>query len=239
MSYFPEKRSRFPINPYNPRLRPLYEQFIQALYAACSPTTNDPAQLAYIAAARWPGFVAPLLNDWRGAEVTRKELDGDMDIDTDEDSLYPIPNTADTLRLLHTFKPTFIPALHALLPRLTTAQAWSGSNIPPESVRLSQPLSLSLPSLTNSASTSTTVPSAAEQAEARLRGLTTRTRVLLLASYVASFNPARTDARLFERTAEGVAARARRKKRSGGGGASPKKTPIKPTAASKVYLILN
>lgn len=233
ISIFPTKRSKRTIHPYNPRLRPLYEQFIQALYAACSPTTNDPAQLAYVASARWPGFVAPLLNDWRAIESAQLEVDDGTPLDTDDfdvDERFPIPSTADTLRLLHTFKPTFIPALNTLLPRLTTAQAWSEINTPPENVRLSQPLTLSLPALSTSSGTNLAGPS--EQADARLKGTTTRTRILLLASYVASFNPARTDAKLFERTAEGVATRARRKRRTAGG--SPKKTPIKPSGPTKV-----
>lgn len=230
LSKFPTRRLKYPIDPYNPRLVPLYEQFINALYAACSPTTNDSAQLAYVASACWPGFVTPLLNDWRAIESSQSDDSGDMTVDTDDDERFPIPNAEDTLRLLHTFKPAFLPALNALLPRLSTAQAWSDANMPPPSVRLSQPLTLSLPSTVSSNFAST-----AEQAEARLRGFTTRTRILLLASYLASFNPARTDARLFERTTEGVAKRARRKKRAATN-ASPKKTPVKPSGPAKVRL---
>ncbi|KAF8320008.1 hypothetical protein DL93DRAFT_2224917 [Clavulina sp. PMI_390] len=223
------RRSAKPIHPYNPRLKPLYEQFAQALYAACSPTTNDPAQLAYVASARWPGFVAPLLNDWTAEDAVRAEaMDVDQqEEDEDESVLYPLPTNDGVLRLLHTFKPTFIPAINALLPRLTTAQAWAAANEPPATVRLSQPLSLSLPSISSSSTLNASVPSAIELIESRLRGLTRRTKILLLASYVASFNPARTDARMFERTTEGVAKRARRKKRAaapvGGGAGSPSK----------------
>lgn len=228
LSKFPTRRLKYPIHRNNPRLKPLYERFIHALHAACSPTTNDPAHLAYIASACWPGFVTPLLNDWKAIELSQHDSNGDVTLDTNDEERFPVPNTADTLRLLHTFKPTFLPALNALLPRLTTAQAWSEENIPPSSVRLSQPLSLSLP-----ANTSSHFASAAEQAEARLRGFTTRTRILLLASYVASFNPARTDARLFERTTEGIAKRAKRKKRAAGA-VSPKKTPVKASGPAKV-----
>jgi origin recognition complex subunit 5 len=228
LSNFPTRRPRYPTHPNNPRLKPLYERFIHALYAACSPATNDPAQLAYIASACWPGFVTPLLNDWRAIESSQLDHNGDVTLDANDEERFPVPNTEDTLRLLHTFKPTFLPALNALLPRLTTAQAWSEANMPPSSVRLSQPLTLSLPSTISS-----NFASPAEQAEARLRGFTTRTRILLLASYVASFNPAKTDARLFERTSEGIAKRAKRKKRAGGA-ASPKKTPIKPSNSAKV-----
>jgi len=232
LSKFPAHHLKYPIHPNNPRLKPLYEQFIQALYAACSPTTNDPAQLAYVASACWPGFVTPLLNDWRAIESSQLDDNGDVTLDTNDDERFPVPNAEDTLRLLHTFKPTFLPALNALLPRLTTAQAWSDANIPPPSVRLSQPLTLSLPSITSSNFAST-----AEQVETRLRGFTTRTRILLLASYVASFNPARTDASMFERTSEGVAKRAKRKRKATAL-ASPKKTPAKSSGPAKVGFFL-
>lgn len=241
-SHFPSNRPRHPIHPYNPRLKPLYDQFIKALYSACSPTTNDPDQLAYIAAARWPGFAEPLLNDWRAIKdsLPAEEKEGnDIDLDVDaEEVRYPPPTNEDTMRLLHTFIPTFLPALNALLPRLTTAQAWAAVNMPPSNVRLSNPLSLSLPGYTSSSSSNNPLSGtgAVEQAEARLKGLTTRTRILLLASYVASFNPAPTDARLFERTAQGVAKRAKRKKRAAT--MSPRKTPVKASAASKVHLLI-
>lgn len=220
-SLFPSSSTqKYPtIHPYNPRLFPLYESYIQALYSACSLVTNSPDQLAYIAAARWPGFVAPLLNDWIVIASTLpsfSDLEENQDIRnvTDDPELFPAPSQDDTFRLLHTFKPTFLPALTALLPRLSSAHEWAEMNSPPGTARLSEPLSLAFSHNSASNSTSSSANTAAEL-EARLRTFPTRTKILLLASYIASFNPAKSDARLFERSVEGIAKRAKRKSRRG------------------------
>ena len=107
--------SRFPTDgdlaaaphAYHPALAQLYAQYANALYSICSPFTRDPHELAYVAAAQWPGFIAPVLE-------TRKDV---VEIQT-------IPEDM-RLRLLRVFLPSFTAALEALLPRKMHASAWS------------------------------------------------------------------------------------------------------------------
>ncbi|KAJ7054166.1 origin recognition complex subunit 5 C-terminus-domain-containing protein [Mycena amicta] len=48
---------------YHPSLRALYGTFSEAVVDVCSVYVQDPVELQYIAAARWPGFVQPVLDD--------------------------------------------------------------------------------------------------------------------------------------------------------------------------------
>ena len=147
VSLFPSASSKYPtIHHYNPRLLPLYESYVQALYSACSLVTNDPEQLAYVAAARWPGFAAPLVNDWLETASRLHPQSKQEDVHTipDDPTLFPAPSQDDTLRLLHTFIPTFLPAATTLLPRLSSAHDWAEANVPRGTPRLSEPFSLAL-----------------------------------------------------------------------------------------------
>ena len=107
--------SRFPTDgdqaaaphAYHPALAQLYAQYANALYSTCSPFTRDPHELAYVAAAQWPSFVAPVLDAQKGVA-----------------EFQAIPEDV-RLRLLRVFLPSFTAALEALLPRKMHANAWS------------------------------------------------------------------------------------------------------------------
>ena len=94
------------------------------------------------------------------------------------------------LRLLRVFLPTFTAALEALLPRRTHASAWSR-----------------IPDVIEGAG--------ADERNAEMvtiRSLTTLQKYILLAAFLASSNPPRTDVRMFARSRE-----TRFKRRRGGG----------------------
>lgn len=198
VNLFPPSRSSYEISPYNPRLHSIYTNYVKTLYSVCSPVTRDPQELAYIAAARWPGYVAPLLQDWKHIESQR--------MDDAEDFEYPMPSDDETLRLLTLFKSTFVTALNTLHPRLSHARAWAHEFAPSISLRLSDP------------STAVVLNTRGRQKKlgetsllASLHDLPARTRILLVASYLASHNPARTDIKMFGRMADGGKKKSKRK----------------------------
>ncbi|KAF9235741.1 putative origin recognition complex, subunit 5-like protein [Melanogaster broomeanus] len=90
------------------------EQYVDTLYSTISIYTNDPLELQYIAAARWPGFVKPLIDQYNKL-VQEAEEQG-----ADPPELDP-PGTEGRLRLFKYFLPTFTAALDALYPRITNA----------------------------------------------------------------------------------------------------------------------
>jgi origin recognition complex subunit 5 len=223
------------INYYHPSLQPLYGQFVESLYSVCALSTTDPGELAYIAAARWPGFVNPLLEDWRVERSRRVEakrslnLDETMEIDeldsNDHDEEidrepYALPSPDEHLRLLRLFSSTFTTAASALIPRTSDARTWALENAPPSTLRLSQPFgAASDPSIKRTAVTTQNVGIDG-------LGLGRKTKTLIVAAFVASFNPARTDVRMFVR-ADAIG---KKKKKRGG----PRK--MKPGAVAKVGL---
>ncbi|KAK2463847.1 hypothetical protein APHAL10511_004152 [Amanita phalloides] len=146
---------------YHPNLRQLYIHFVSILCDVCYPFTHDPREIHYIAAARWPGFVQPVLDEHRQrienlylrrarrAGVHPDDMDIDeehdesdeMEGDSDEDLL---PLSEDTrMRLSRLLKPTLTTALEELYPRLTNATAWARMNAPPPDLDI---ISLSRPS---------------------------------------------------------------------------------------------
>ncbi|KAI0260757.1 origin recognition complex subunit 5 C-terminus-domain-containing protein [Gloeopeniophorella convolvens] len=167
---------------YHPALASLYAQYASVLYSTCAPFTRDPQELAYIAAAHWPGFVAPILNAQGGA--------------TD---FQPIPEDV-RLRLLRAFSPTFTTALEALLPRRTHAGAWCRAIDVDDTRGIDE-----------------------KDAETAARSLPTLQKYILLAAFLASSNPARTDMRMFARHRD-----PRSKRRRGGGS---RKAPQRNTSA--------
>lgn len=133
--------SRFPTDgdlaaaphAYHPTLAQFYAQYANALYSICSPFIRDPHELAYIAAAQWPSFIAPVLEAQKGVA-----------------EFQTIPEDV-RLRLLRVFLPSFTAALEALLPRKMHASAWSrtsdlneGPDVDGKSV---ETVALSLPTL--------------------------------------------------------------------------------------------
>ncbi|PFH49483.1 hypothetical protein AMATHDRAFT_41543 [Amanita thiersii Skay4041] len=150
-----------PPSPYHPSLRQLYTHFVSVLCDVCYPFTYDSREIHYIASARWPGFVQPILDDHtlRLQRINRRKQnqslfsDTDMDIDgppdyssgdeTDDDDDTFRPPTEDTrMRLSRLFKPTLTSALEDLYPRLTNAAAWAKAHsAPPPLESSSLPLS--------------------------------------------------------------------------------------------------
>lgn len=193
-------------DPYNPALLPLYTHFASVLYSICAPFTRDPSELAYISAARWPGFAQPVLDDYRLSVQELRESGNDEDL-----ALGP-PTEDMRMRLTRLFTPSLTTALEMLYPRLTDASAWARDNAP-------GPNLLDLPPVQASSSLKLDVkPEAAAVADVLPR----MSKFILIAAFLGSTNPAKTDIRMFGRGPD------ERKKRRGGG---PRKGAGKNTVA--------
>ena len=156
------------------------------LYSTCAPFTHDPDELAYISAARWPGFVQPVL---------------DQHVRTGETEIAP-PSEDTRIRLMRFFAPSFTTALEQLYPRLIDAELWAQNNAPPADLL---------------AKTPTTLPPAVTLHRSSEPILLPRlAKFILLAAFLASTNPAKSDVRMFSRAPD----ERRRRKRN----ASPRKT---------------
>src|ERR1700731_2323915 len=94
---------------YHPALLPLHAQFASVLYDVCAPFTQDANELAYVAAARWPGFARSLLEE-RPDSSPASASGG-----------FVLPDEETRMRLIRHFTPSFTAALEALYPRLTHA----------------------------------------------------------------------------------------------------------------------
>lgn len=201
----------------------------------CSLYTKDPDELAYIAAARWPGFVQPVLDEHRqrvealnsrrargadddGGADEEEGVDID-DIDLDDPALLELrpPDEHTRMRLTRLFTDSFSRALEHLYPRRTNALAWARANVPPENL-------LSIPPR-QVVSVATRLPEECSRGEAPLRALPRMAKFVLVAAFLASTNPAKTDMRMFGRGPD-----ERKKKRKRG---SPRKMSAK-NAAVKV-----
>ncbi|EIW55782.1 uncharacterized protein TRAVEDRAFT_130191 [Trametes versicolor FP-101664 SS1] len=209
-----EASSSAALGAYNPALRPLYAHFIATLYSACGPFTHDPAELAYIAAARWPGFVQPILDAHRrlhAAQPDEEELNHE---DGTDDTLAP-PSEDVRLRLTRLFSSSLTSALEALYPRLTHAEHWAHTHSPPDDL-LAVP-----PAHASQALHTRTVALAAADADtgAGLEALPRMAKFILVAAFLASTNPARSDLRMFGR---GLDERTRRRRRKVGTPRKPK-----------------
>ncbi|KIJ93700.1 hypothetical protein K443DRAFT_684291 [Laccaria amethystina LaAM-08-1] len=176
----------------HPSLKPLYTHFITTLCDVCYPFTHDPHELAYIAAARWPGFVKPVLDANKG----------DMDLDADSDSEEPFqpPSEETRMRLSRLFNPSLSLALDALYPRLQNATDWAKANEPPPNLLDNPPTT-----------TKTAVPS--DEKDAGITCLPRLSKFILLASFLASTNPPKSDLRIFGR---GLDEKKKRKRRASG-----------------------
>ncbi|KIJ49693.1 hypothetical protein M422DRAFT_246764 [Sphaerobolus stellatus SS14] len=181
------------IHPYMPILRPLYSQYASAVYSVCSPYFVDDYELAYVTAACWPAFVAPLLSDWRAQLPERDEDAMDEGIPA-----LSLPIEESRMRLVGYFTPTFTRALEALYPRKQHASEWATLNEPSPQLRLSE-----LPIRSEQV--------AEEKNDELPPQLTTIGKYVLVAAFLASSNPAKTDIRLIGRAPED-----RKRKRGGG-----------------------
>lgn len=213
---------------HHPALQPLYKHYATTLYSVCSPFTTDPDELAYIAAARWPGFVQPVLDDHKRqieeyrarARLPQDEAVADSEGEEDDREETPElepPSEDVRIRLTRLFTPSFTAALDALYPRLTFAAAWARANVPDADLLSNPPRqSNSLPAR---------MPDE-QGSHGALECLPRMAKFILVASFIASTNPAKTDMRMFGR---GPDERAKRKRRGG----SPRKMSSK-SAAVKV-----
>lgn len=202
-------------NAYHPVLSSAYEKFAGILYDICVPFTNDPDELSYIAASRWPGYIQPILDDH-----ARRIKDDEMDVE------FSAPQEDVIMRLLGYFKPTFTVALEQLYPRATDATAWANSNKPTEEALphifpgydiTSQPKT--------GANRQLGVASTRRAINDQYKDLTRMSKFVLLASYLASMNPAKSDLRMFGR---GVDEKKRkRRKMARPVKAKPKSGPVK------------
>ena len=207
---------------YHPSLKPLYSYFVTSLYSICGPFTHDPLELGYVAAAHWPGFVQPVLDAHRKqlqevAEDPDDDPDAEGELDLDE---IPPLNDETRLRLLRLFTPSLTAALESLYPRLTSAAYWARIHVPPPDLLTIHPGHAPEVLLSqagkNASSANTTVTGGMTGASAE--ALPRMTKFVLIAAFLASTNPARSDLRMFGR---GPDERAKRRQRKVG-------TPRKP-----------
>ncbi|KAG9310424.1 putative origin recognition complex, subunit 5-like protein [Chiua virens] len=173
---------------YHPALQPLYEQYVETLYSAISIYTNDPLELQYIAAARWPGFVKPVVSQYDQL-VQQAEEEG-----SEAPALEP-PTTEARLRLIKFFLPTFTAALDALYPRLDNAADWAAKNDYTEGQ-----------SNGDGPSKRAALASGFEADH-----LPRMSKFILIAAFLASTNPSKSDLRMFGR---GPEERKKRRRRS-------------------------
>ncbi|KAF9449872.1 hypothetical protein P691DRAFT_774394 [Macrolepiota fuliginosa MF-IS2] len=162
---------------YDPSLNQLYTHYITMICDVCFPFIHDIDELAYIAAARWPGFVKPILSS----------------SPPDSDTVFPSEDTR--LRLIRLFNPTVTSALESLHPRLTNAADWAAANEPETNI-LEQSFGQIHSPVTKpgGAGAGTT-----QQPDAGLSSLPRMTKFILVASYIASTNPPKSDLRMFGR----------------------------------------
>jgi origin recognition complex subunit 5 len=179
---------------------PLYEQYVEHVYNVCSLYTTNIQELQYIAAARWPGFVKPVLQE-------QSEAYGDEDPDPDGIcNELTLPASDGRMRLLKFFTPSLTAALDVLYPRLSNATDWALANDPdmqaPDEAQCQ----------TNT------------EASIIVDHLPRMSKFILLAAFLASTNPAKSDVRMFGRGAD---KQKRRRRKS----ASPKKVGVQATVA--------
>lgn len=183
-SAFPSDVGSDALNIYNPLLLPLFSHYVEAVCNVCFPFTTDPKELAYIVCARWPGFASPIVEDWK----------------LNHEAPFPSPTEEIRLRLIRLFNPSLTSAIETLYPRSTERTEWSMLHSMPEGTYLTQPQGLQL-SLTTSLGS-----------EQKGFKLTTLAMFVIVASFLASYNPAKTDYRMFGRGYDEG-----RKRKKGGG----------------------
>jgi origin recognition complex subunit 5 len=191
------------VNPYNSALFPLYSHFCSILYSICSPFTHDPDELAYISAARWPGFAQPVLDEHRQQlDLQQQQREGaGMGNIVHNSELKLVPPTEETrIRLTRLFTPTLTAALEALYPRLTSASSWARDKAPELGLLALPPARASplRPKPNGDANAVDTLPR--------------MSKFILIAAFLASTNPAKTDLRMFGRGLD----ESKKKRRKGG-----------------------
>ena len=158
----------------------------------CYPFCHDPQELQYIAAARWPGFVKPLIDDYKQQLLEQRNSgndDGSMEPEVD----FTPPSEDLRIRLIRFFNPSLTTAMEALLPRVTNATDWALANEPPEKLLSMSRAEAGYQQQQNR------VPAALIQGHGGLKSLPRMSKFILVASFLASMNPAKSDLRMFGR----------------------------------------
>ncbi|KAK0452979.1 origin recognition complex subunit 5 C-terminus-domain-containing protein [Desarmillaria tabescens] len=200
-----QTQPNLPLNPYHPALEGMYTSFASILCDTCFPFTNDPDELAYAAAARWPGFIQPILDNHAieqgKGNSNLTERDDNEHLFTDDAMLvddvhgFVTPSEEVRMRLNRYFKPSITAALEQLYPRSSNAQDWAGANKPsPEALGTIFPIHRA------DHPTEPRVDAAVKEKLAEpYRNLTRMAKFILISSFLASMNPAKSDLRMFGR----------------------------------------
>lgn len=175
-------------DPYHPSLSSLYTHFINMVCDVCYPFSHDRQELQYIAAARWVGFIKPILDDYKHHVALGQEKGDEMDMDEAE---FVPPSEDLRIRLIRFFNPSLTTAMEALLPRQTNATDWALANEPPDNL-----LSMTRAEVENQQQYRQQSPGTKTDG---LLSLPRMSKFVLIASFLASMNPAKSDLRMFGR----------------------------------------
>ncbi|KAG8757744.1 hypothetical protein FRC14_001573 [Serendipita sp. 396] len=165
------------VNPYHSILQPIFNSFVEIVHGICSPYMSDPLDMSYIVSTHWVMYISPIVNDWNYHNDTGEE--------------YEIPPDAQT-RLPSLFGRTIGTSVQQLHSRLTDATLWASQATPSAfSMRLSQMTRINIPP---------NRPDSEVTGFLSVTSLPIMARFLLVASYLASFNPIRMDSRILSQT---------------------------------------
>lgn len=184
-STFPSENPLDVIGPYHPNLVSLFHHYVDTVYAVCSPFTTDLDELGYVVAACWPSFVEPILEDWR----------------SQTEQQFILPDEESRVRLIRQFTSSFQNALESLYPRSMNASDWSRNSMQSTGLRLSEAVGRIWDPPTGVATAVDQVPEIPQIAV-----------FIVMAAFLASYNPGKSDVRIFSRTIDGS-----RKRKKGGG----------------------
>ncbi|KAJ3839619.1 origin recognition complex subunit 5 C-terminus-domain-containing protein [Lentinula raphanica] len=231
-------------SPYDPILLQTYTDFIHILVDVCFLYTNDPHEIQYISSARWPGFIKPVL------DAHRMNVEAAEDGDEVE---FERPSTEVLLRLTRHFKPSLSLALEQLYPRLTNAADWARANESDAASLAKDGIILGDVEMDDAEEEENTVNDMLLSSPTRPRiskriqeqkiaqdlsssdlkdtlplsaSLPRLSQFILIAAYIASMNPPKSDLRLFGRAADDKKRRRRPVKRQMAN-AKPKSGPAK------------
>jgi origin recognition complex subunit 5 len=167
---------------YHPDLFPFFEQFVDYLLSICYAFVQELDELQYITAACWPAVAVPLIK-----EITDEEGNVlDLDI--------TLPSEMQRMTIFKRISPIVAAARDELYPRRTNAATFMATRVNSIAANGKQ-----------------IATSADSEMLAQVRNLPRMSQFILLASYLASTNPAKTDLRMFGRGVD------ERKKKKGGG----------------------
>lgn len=182
----------------------------------------DESELAYIASACWPIFVQPIINQWR--QQTQQSPNSQLVI-PDEDA---------RIRLTKYFTPLIAHALEMLYPRIQHITQWIRENSVSEDTTLSdilQTASVYQIKAGNPSQQSRMPDNRREYCvPPHIRSLTTIAKYILIAAFLASHNPHKSDLKLFGRS---ISEKGKRRK---GGGTARVRAAVGPRGKTKVCL---